>query len=200
MWRAVLFDLDGVLVDSYQAWFRTMNAIASDLGYPEISADAFAAGWGQGIEEDVRRFYRDHTVAQIEQCLDAAYLDHLEHIRFDPGARDVLDAVRARGAGTALVTNTPSGIARAVLERGGLALDAVVGGTDVPRPKPEPDIVLRACELLGVDTEHAVVVGDTAFDRDAARAAGVAFAGLRFDCGRRLERLEEVLELVEGSG
>ena len=196
MWCAVLFDLDGVLVDSYEAWFRTMNAIAADLGYPAISREAFAQGWGQGIEEDVRRFYRNHTIPDIERCLEESYPRQLEHLTFDPRAAAVVDALRCRQVPTALVTNTPGPLARAILQRGGLRLDAVVGGTDVPRPKPQPDIPLRACQLLGVAPDEALVVGDTAFDRDSAHAAGIAFAGLRFDCERRLEELDEVVPLV----
>ncbi len=196
MWDAVLFDLDGVLVDSYEAWFRTMNVIADDLGYPAVSREAFAAGWGQGVEADVEHFYRNHTVAQIERCLEEAYPKQLDQLEFDPRAAAVVNALRSRRVPTALVTNTPGALARAILDRGGLRLDAVVGGTDVPRPKPEPDIPLRACELLGVAPKRALLVGDTAFDCDAARAAGIAFAGLRFDCERRLEQLDEVIPLV----
>jgi phosphoglycolate phosphatase len=198
MWRAVLFDLDGVLVDSYEAWFLTMNAIAQDLSYPAISREAFAQGWGQGVEEDVRRFYWNHSVPDIERCLEESYPRHLDHLTFDPRAAAVVDALRDRRVPMALVTNTPGPLAHAILQRGGLQLDAVVGGTDVPRPKPEPDIPLRACELLGVAPGEALVVGDTAFDRDSAHAAGIAFAGLRFDCERRLEHLDEVVVLVSG--
>jgi phosphoglycolate phosphatase/AHBA synthesis associated protein len=108
----------------------------------------------------------------------------------------VLDALRAHGLRTAMVTNTPGVIARDIATRGELAFDAVVGGTDVERGKPAPDIVLRACEQVGVAPDAAVVVGDTAFDRDAALAAGAAFAGLRFGDGTRLEHLDEVLGLV----
>jgi phosphoglycolate phosphatase len=196
MWRAVLFDLDGVLVDSYEAWFRTTNAIAADLGYPAVSREAFAQGWGQGIEADVRRFYWNHTIPEIERCLEEAYPQQLGHVKFDPRAAGVVDALRNRQVPTALVTNTPGPLAKAILERGGLRLDVVVGGTDVPRPKPQPDIPLRACELLGVAPDLALLVGDTAFDRDAALSAGIAFAGLRFDCRCRLEQLDEVVPLV----
>lgn len=197
--RAVLFDMDGVLVDSYDAWFHTMNTVASDLGYPAISGETFAGCWGQGVQEDVRRFYWDHSVSEIERAFEAAHLDQLEHVRFDPDACAVLEGVGVRGAKSALVTNSSSGMARSVMQHGGLLLDAVVGGTDVPRAKPAPDMMLRACELLGVSTSEALVVGDTAFDRDAAIAAGIGFAGLRFDCEQRLERLVDVLDLLEDS-
>jgi phosphoglycolate phosphatase/AHBA synthesis associated protein len=173
-----------------------MNTIAERLEYPAISREAFAQGWGQGVEADVERFYRNHTVPEIERCLEEDYPQQLDHLHFDPRGPAVVDALRSRRVPTALVTNTPGPLAKAILERGGLRLDAVVGGTDVPRPKPEPDVPLRACELLGVTTDAALLVGDTAFDRDAARAAGIAFAGLRFDCERRIETLDDVISLV----
>jgi len=197
--RAVLFDLDGVLVDSYGVWFHVMNAVARDLGYPAITREDFAAGWGQGIEQDVARFYGRHGVPELERRYEAAYPRHMRHLRFDPAAGAVLSALRQDGVGSALITNTPAPLARAIVARGRLALDVVVGGTDVARGKPAPDMVLRACELLRVAPDEAVVVGDTAYDRDAARAAGAAFAGLRFDGERRLERLGQVLELVATS-
>lgn len=200
MIRAVLFDLDGVLVDSYEVWFHVMNAVARDLDYPSIAREDFAASWGQGIEQDVARFFTRHRVPELERRYESAYPRHMRHLRFDPAAATVLGALRQAGMHSALITNTPAPLARAIVARGRLALDAVVGGTDVARSKPAPDMVLRACELLGVAPDEAVVVGDTAYDRDAARAAGAGFAGLRFDGEPRLERLEEVLGLVAGLG
>jgi HAD superfamily hydrolase (TIGR01549 family) len=198
--RAVLFDLDGVLVDSYEVWLHVLNAVARELGYPAVSREVFAAGWGQGIEADVERFYPRHSVAEIEARYAAAYREHLAHLRYDPAARVVLETLRGRGLRTAMVTNTPGDIARAIAVHGGLVFDAVVGGTDVARGKPAPDVVLRACEHVGVAPPDAVVVGDTAYDRDAARAAGAAFAGFRFGDHPRLERLQEVLHWVEAVG
>lgn len=196
---AVLFDLDGVLVDSYEAWFQVLCAVARELGYPPIAREVFAAGWGQGIEADVQRFFPRHSVAELERRYDAAYPKQLAHLRFDPHGPAVLDALRARGVPSALVTNTPAPLARAIVARGALVLGAVVGGTDVARAKPAPDIVLCACERVGVAPAEALVVGDTEFDRAAASAAGAAFAGLRFGAGSRIESLGEVLSLLDAA-
>lgn len=196
MFRAVLFDLDGVLVDSYETWFQVLCAVAERQGYPPVERDAFAAGWGQGIAADVKRFFPRHRVAELERLYEEEYPRQLAHLRFDPQAPAVLAALRARGLPSALVTNTPGPLARAVLARGGLALDHVVGGTDVPRGKPAPDMLLLACEQVGVEPARALMLGDTEYDRAAAEAAGVPFAGLRFGAGRRIERLEDLLGLI----
>jgi HAD superfamily hydrolase (TIGR01549 family) len=197
--RAVLFDLDGVLVDSQEVWFAVLNAVARDLGRPAVSRADFVAGWGQGIAADVERFFPGRTIAELERRYDEAFAKHLDRLRFDPAGAAVLAELARRGVPTALITNTPGPLARAILDRGGLALDAVVGGTDVPCGKPAPDMVLRACAECGVAPERAIVVGDTDYDRAAAAAAGVPFVGLRFGDGRRIERLEQVVALLDGA-
>ena len=55
--HAVLFDLDGVLVDSYEVWFALLRALTVELGYPELGREAFRAGWGQGIQADVATIF-----------------------------------------------------------------------------------------------------------------------------------------------
>jgi phosphoglycolate phosphatase/AHBA synthesis associated protein len=194
--RAILFDLDGVLIDSYDVWLALVSAGARDLGGPAVTREDFAKGWGQGIEADVMRWFPGRTIAEVERYYDAHFLDHAGHLKVEPDAARVLDAVRARGLRTALVTNTPAPLAREILRVAGLVLDAVVGGTDVARAKPAPDIVLRALDLLGVAAGEAIVVGDTAFDRDAARAAGVRFAGLGIEGNPTLAQLSDVLALA----
>jgi HAD superfamily hydrolase (TIGR01509 family) len=194
--RAVLFDLDGVLVESYEVWFHLVNAAARDLAYPAITRETFAARWGQGIEADVASFYPGHTIEEIERYYETHFLEHGRHLEVNPVARRVLDELRSRGVGTGLITNTPAGIAQGILEEAGLLLDVVVGGTDVARPKPAPDMVLRACEALSVDPSEAVVLGDTRFDLEAATAAGVRAVGLQIDGDARIEQLEEILGLV----
>lgn len=190
---AILFDLDGVLVDTYEVWFHLLAALARELGYPDVTRAAFQAGWGQGIEADVRRFFPRHTVPALER-LYAERLDaHLDHLGVVEGVAEVFSALRRRGLPSAVVTNTPAGMARALVARAGATPDALVGGTDVARPKPAPDMVLLACERLGAAPAASWVVGDTAFDRDAARAAGARFAGLGVAGDVSLARLADLL-------
>ena len=106
--RAVLFDLDGVLVDSYEVWFRVMNAVARDVGVPPVPRQAFQDGWGQGIQADIERFYPALSVEELERRYAATYPDFLGHLKTAPGAVDVLVALREQGLPTALITNTPS--------------------------------------------------------------------------------------------
>jgi len=194
--RAVLWDLDGVLVDSYEVWFALLGASARALGGREVTRAAFEAGWGQGIAADVERWFPGRSIAELEAHYDAHFMDHATHLRVDPDARDVVDALRRRGLAQALITNTPAPLARAILDHARLELDAVVGGTDVANAKPAPDIVLEACRRLGVPAADALVVGDSRFDRDAARAASVRFVGVRMDGDARIERLAELLDAL----
>jgi phosphoglycolate phosphatase/AHBA synthesis associated protein len=192
----VLFDLDGVLIRSYEVWFRLMNAAAAHFGQPAISRETFQSCWGQGLQEDVRRFFPGGSVEEVEAYYDAHFMDHGEHLQVDPDAAPVIAALRERGLSLGVITNTPAALARAILGRAGLAVDFVVGGTDVPEPKPAPDMVLRACQLARVAPAAALVVGDSSYDRAAARAAGVRFAGLQIEGGTTLARLRDVLDLV----
>ena len=196
MVRAVLFDMDGVLVDSFEAWVRLMNATALHLGCAPVDREEFRAVYGQPTKEDVRMFFPRHTVTEVEAFYDAHFTDYTQHIEANPDAPGVLAALRRMRVGIGVVTNTPSPLARRVLEGLGLAPDELVGGSDVPAAKPAPDMVLRACGLLGVAPTEALMVGDSAYDRQAAAAAGVRFAGLGIEGDVRLQRLGDVIALV----
>ena len=180
---AVLFDLDGVLIDSYEVWFRVMNAAARELGYGAIERAAFHAVWGQGLEADQERFFPRHAIAEVGAAYDAHFPAHLAHLHVNGDVPAVFDGLAERGIPSAVVTNTPGALARELVARTGVVPDAVVGGDEVPQAKPAPDMVLRACALLGVAPVRALVVGDSRFDREAARAAGARFAGLGIEGG-----------------
>jgi phosphoglycolate phosphatase/AHBA synthesis associated protein len=197
--RAVLFDLDGVLIDSYHVWFAVLNAVARDFDYPPVAAEVFRAGWGQGIQADVVRFFPRHTVPELERLYDERFGRHLDHLVVADEVPAIFEALRGRGTRTAVITNTPGPLARTLVERARATPDVIVGGTDVPRAKPAPDMVLHACERLGVRPSEAWVVGDSPFDRDAALAAGARFAGLGTPGELTLERLGELLPRIVGA-
>lgn len=192
--RAVLFDLDGVLVDSHQVWFRLLNAAAVRFGAPPIDADAFRGMWGQGVDADAE--YMGCAVDPLERFYHDHFMRFGDALGVDPAAAPVLERARAADLRTAVVTNTPTGLARDIVAAARLAPELVVGGSDVPRPKPAPDMLLRACVLAGVLPSESVMIGDSAFDRRAAAGAGMRFVGLRLDGDRRIERLEELPALL----
>ena len=191
--RAVLFDLDGVLVHSYEVWFHAMNDVARRLGAAPISRAAFAESWGQGVVADVERFFPTVTAQELVRLYDEAFPARLDHLEVAPEAPAVFAALRRAGLALAVITNTPAALARDLVARAGVAPDVLVGGTDVPRPKPAPDMVLLACERLGVAPAAALVVGDSKHDLAAARAAGCPFAGVGIEGDLRIERMHELL-------
>ena len=197
--RAVLFDLDGVLVDSYEAWYRVVNAAARHFRKPDIDRERFAASWGQGLDADARSFFPGCGESEIAEFYESHLLDYGSEIQVDPGAHETLLRLRSDEVMRGVITNTPTFVARDLLALVGLIglVDITVGPEPGLAPKPAPDIVLRACELLQVEPSRALVVGDSVFDEKAARAAQVPFVGYRnSSSARSVQRLTDIVPLV----
>jgi len=188
--RAVLFDMDGVLVDSYEAWFRLINTASEELGYSPITREQFKEIWGQGPDLDVELIFTRHTVEEVEGYYNQHFRDFREYVRANPSAKKVFQTLHDKRIGIGVITNTPSPIAREVLRYAELHPDVLVGGTDVPRGKPAPDMVFKALGALGVSNEHALLVGDSHYDEEAASAAEVHF--IQYDI-KNDERLDAAL-------
>ena len=151
-------------------------------------------------QSDVDHFFPDQTVESVEAYYEAHFAEHAAAAEVVPGAVEILAALERQGVPTAVITNTPSALARQMLASASLAPDAVVGGSDVPSAKPAPDMVFRACELLGVEPWDALVVGDSPYDKQAAASAGAPFAGIGGIEGNfTLSDLKQVLDIVEGT-
>jgi HAD superfamily hydrolase (TIGR01549 family) len=196
---AVLFDMDGVLLESFDAWAALMDAAARHFGHAPVTPEAFRAVYGQPTSEDVRLFFPSQTVERVEAYYEAHFAEHAAAARVNPAAQGVLERLRLKGYRTAVVTNTPSPLARQMLTAAGLEPDVIVGGSDVEEAKPAPDIIFRACELLGVEPWDALMVGDSPYDQQAAAGAGTPFAGIGGLVGNfTITALEQVVDIVEG--
>ena len=140
--RAILFDLDGVLIDSYPVWFQLLNHAARELGYPAISTELYETR-GKARRRIGTRSSRTMKVSEVEAFYDAHYFDHLDHL----GVPEELPAVFARLAErqltSAVCTNTQASLAIEIVKRTGARPDFIVGGNDVPKGKPAPDMLLR---------------------------------------------------------
>lgn len=197
--RAVLFDLDGVLVDSREAWFRVVNAAARHFRKSDVDRARFDAGWGQGVDADVRDFFPGCAQDEVERFYEDHLLDFADGIEADAEARATLVRLRDLKVPRGVVTNTPTFLARDILAWVGLVglVEITVGAGSDARPKPEPDMLLAACEALHVEPKHTLFVGDSAFDRRAAAAAGARFLGLRMPGADSADSLSKVLRYFD---
>jgi HAD superfamily hydrolase (TIGR01509 family) len=174
MVKAILFDLDGVLVDSYEVWFYLLNEVARRNQYAPITREQYKTSWGQGLEVDIKLYYTRHTVEQLRAEYDVLYGDFLHHMKVMDGAAATLQSISLPKA---VITNSPVGLAKKALSVAKLDryLDTVVGSDEVPRSKPAPDGILEACRRLGVHPHETIMIGDSRFDEGAAKSAGADF-------------------------
>mgnify|MGYP006162045101 CR=1 FL=1 len=178
MISAVLFDMDGVLVDSFNGWLALVNSAANHFGRAPISRDEFLKVYGQSTQLDVELFFPLQSVEEVDGYYETQLGILAENVKLMPGAKKTLEKITSRGIGTAVITNTGGGLARSILGKLELHPQYIVGGDEVVNAKPAPDMLVLACELLGVSTADVVMVGDSRFDVEAAFAAGVNSIGV----------------------
>ena len=168
--RAVLSDLDGVLVDSAAVIEQTWRGFADRHGLDPD--EVVAAGHGRR-SIDLIRLVAPHLDAEIEAAnVEREEIAQASGLRPLPGARELVDAVPAERF--AIVTSGSRALALARLRAAGLPVPAVlVTAEEVDDGKPHPAGYLRAAELLGVDPAHSVVLEDAPAGVEAGRAAGM---------------------------
>ncbi len=193
--RALLFDMDGVLVFSEEAWFAVYNETLLHFGRPAISREAFDAIYGNGTEADRETYLPDRTVEEINAAYARFFERHLDLIRPNAEAPPFLSEVRARGVETCVATNTTRPLAGRILARTGLLplLDDVAAADEAGAGKPDPAVLHLASARLDVPLSECLLVGDSRYDEEAAVRAPVAFVGYRYGNGDRISALEDLL-------
>lgn len=181
--RALLFDLDGTLIDSTADLAASGNWLRLEHGLAAHSVDKVASFVGDGVESLVRRLLErpEGDVGAEVEAFKRHYHDHcLDATRLYPGVAPTLQALRARGYAMAVVTNKPERISRRILEGLEVAgfFGGVVGGNSATRKKPHPEPLLKACVQLGCAPGAAVMVGDSRVDIEAGRNAAMPSIGI----------------------
>lgn len=196
--RAILFDLDGVLVRSEETWFLTVQEAGERFRGRPITREEFQPTFGQGTAADIREFGLACTVGQLDAFYVERFPHYAAHVWTNPDARPLLEGLAARGLRRALVTNTVSPLARVILGAAGLdgLFEALACADFVAHAKPAPDLVRFALGELGLAPEEAWLVGDSRYDREAAKGAGVRFVGLGIDGDARLDALGDLVGLL----
>ncbi|HWA85329.1 MAG TPA: HAD family hydrolase [Opitutus sp.] len=177
MFTTWLFDLDGTLVDHFDAIFRAHAHTMRQLGLPPPSMDQVRAAVGRGLEKAVETLVGpervDAALAIYRPYWDATMLDD---VRLFPGARELLALLHGRGARLAILTNKHAPSSRLICKHLGIApfLDAVFGAGDTPWLKPQPEFTRHALTQLRAEASTAVLVGDSIYDVATARNAALA--------------------------
>ncbi|MCC3330509.1 HAD family phosphatase [Nocardia abscessus] len=174
--------MDGTLLDSEKLWDVAVRELAREHGH-EMTDEIRHALIGASGPNALRIMFTGLGIEPDPDSLRAAG-EFLERrvtelmtgpIPWRPGAKDALAMVRAAGLSSALVTNTKRSLTEFGLDTLGRDFfDVSVCGDEVAQGKPEPDVYLRAAELLGLDPEHCVAVEDSPTGARAAQAAGCA--------------------------
>lgn len=176
--RAVLFDLDGTLLDTAPDLVAALNHVRGLEGFPEAAVAKYREFVSQGALGLLRAGMPGTDDAHMERRRQH-FLDYYgKHslvgtMAFD-GVEELLGTLESQGLPWGIVTNKPEYLTHPVLKgfEWNVRAACVVCGDTLPRAKPFPDPVLLACERLGVEPETALMVGDDPRDLDAAEAAG----------------------------
>lgn len=180
---AVLWDMDGTLVDTEPAWMGAEAALVEEFGGVWTQADALQM-IGMPLLPAARILQAhgvDLPVETIGERLVASVVAAVgRHLDWQPGALELLREVRAAGVPCALVTMSYREFAEAVLTQGPEgAFDVVVTGDEVTHGKPHPEPYLRAAELLGVDITRCVAIEDSPPGVASALASGARTLGVQ---------------------
>ncbi|WP_428377368.1 HAD-IA family hydrolase [Lichenicoccus sp.] len=209
--RAVIFDLDGTLVDSAPDIAWAINRMLAVRGLPAQEVRAIERLTGEGAHALVAKLYEHlgHVVDHGRVVRDTAI--YLAYYRQRPAEESTLyadaaatvPALHAAGLGLAVCTNKAQSLAEAVLRHFGIAhlFDIVVGSDTTPHRKPHPAPLQHALAHLGVAAGDALFIGDTVIDRDTALAAGIDFRVVGWGNGplvqvsaaQRLQRFADLL-------
>jgi phosphoglycolate phosphatase len=209
--KALLFDLDGTLIDSQRDLVQSVNATLRGMGRAELPEDLVASYVGSGAPVLIGRALGGAASPEELQNALAFFLNHYEKHKLDftkeyPGVREALEQLR--GMPMAVLTNKPVNISEEILEGLGLAdfFRAVYGGNSFATKKPDPLGANTILGELGITAAEAAMVGDSEVDVQTARNAGMISVIVNFGFGMHdrklypadvyLDQMEELVPLV----
>ena len=178
-YRAVLFDMDGTVLDTLEDLAAAVNACFRHFGVPEVSRDLVRAKLGNGAVYLIHACVPEGMDEERIRELIAWYKPYYDaHCRIEtrpyPGIPELMAELKAKGVKQAIISNKPDpAVQELAAEFFPGLLETAVGESERVRRKPDPDAVLAAVERMGLQKEDCVYIGDTEVDLATARNAGM---------------------------
>jgi phosphoglycolate phosphatase len=181
MFRVIIYDCDGVLIDSRESNRAFYNHILARYGLPPVSEEQLEVVHVSTATGAIDYLFQGHPALEAAQAYQRTINNDpfLALLRLEPHIAEVLARLRARYH-TAIATNRGKSLPL-VLEALGIAdcFDLTISAYDVTHPKPHPEGLLKILAHFGAQPEAALYIGDAALDREVAQAAGVPFAAYK---------------------
>ena len=192
--KAILFDMDGVIVDSIDSWWKALNHALTTYNMPKLSKKVFNEKyWGHDLNENLKI---NNLPVEVGKFCNNIYGKHLDGIKIYPNTKKVLEKLSKYRK--CIITNTPCDCTKQILKIFNIAkyFDLILTSDDVKLAKPHPEIVLLACNKLKVKPKDVVLIGDTESDIKAGHAAGCKVIGVNIKADFFVENLIGILDLL----
>lgn len=202
----VIFDVDGVLIDSYQSHFESWRLVAAEIGRLMTEAE-FARGFGRTSREIIADLWSDRTwlpdeIRQLDDRKESLFRGLIRR-QFPamPGAADLIRSLSDAGFKVAVGSSGPPENVATVIERlgAGNLIECRITGRDVTRGKPDPQVFQLAAQGLGLPPDRCCVVEDAPVGIQAAHGAGIVCVGFA-STGRTREELKAAETVVDALG
>jgi beta-phosphoglucomutase len=205
--KAIIFDLDGTLIDSIPAHVRAYQRLANDEFGIYLEQESILKHFGKKTRDIIKAL-----LPVYEKDLDALvkkkqsyYREAFDSIKLLPGINKVLDTIKEKGIRCALGTSSSRRNVDIVIKKFNLEFDAIITGEDVERGKPSPDTFLTLAQRLNLSPKDCLVIGDAVYDILAAKKAGMKAIGVLTGSTTREEMktteadaiFENLLEFIE---
>lgn len=174
--RAIMFDLDGTLIDQFDAIHRSFSKVLVQMGFPEPSYETVKRAVGGASENTMSKLVGPERAKEAVLLLRPIFeSEMLKGLIALPGSLEILQTCSNLGIQTAVLTNKHGPHARSTCSHLGFDshLELVVGANDTEWKKPEPQLTHRTLELLGAKVESTIYVGDSPYDYKTAKAVGM---------------------------
>ena len=175
-YNAVLFDLDGTLIDQFRAIYRCYQYALDKLSLEPVSYDKVRTSVGGSIAitfgKLIPQEYVEEAVTHFREEFDRIWHEDTDIL---PGAEWILQELHLKGLKLCVFTNKEGDRSRHILTELGMSkhLDRIFGTLDTPWRKPQPEFTLHVLDELGTDPAHACMVGDSPYDVDSAAAGNI---------------------------
>ena len=192
--NTLLFDLDGVIVNSEKVWLSSLNNALKFYNQNQIKSETFNEKfWGNDVNNTLQVLELPEKAMEI---VNKSYIENIDYVGIFPDVEQTLKNLNQFKKG--VITNTPKKIALYLLNKFNILkyFDVVVTSDDVKYGKPNPEIIIKACKLLNVKINDAIIIGDTISDIKAGKNLNCIVIGINIKADYTVNKLSKILDIL----